>query len=124
MLQEAARLGVGAALELQVDGATIAATSHEREATGTAMGMQEVDMEAGDALLFTDAITHGSARRVNEGERRILVNRYGPSWGNFRFGYQPSPELLARLTPRRRSSVWPQQRLERTPNRLAGNRAG
>ena len=87
-------------------------------------GSTEVHLRAGDALLFVDCCTHGSAPRRNPGERRIVVNRYGPSWGNFRFGYQPSPELLARLTPRRRSIVWPQQRLERTPNRLAEDRAG
>ena len=81
-------------------------------------GSLEVHLRAGDALLFVDCCTHGSARRANVGERRILVNRYGPSWGNFRHGYQPSPELLNRLTPRRRSIVWPQKPLERSPNRL------
>ena len=87
-------------------------------------GSVEVHLRAGDALLFVDCCTHGSAPRTNPGERRIVVNRYGPSWGNFRFGYQPSPELLARLAPQRRSIVWPQQRLERTPNRLAESTAG
>ncbi len=80
-------------------------------------GGLEVHLRAGDALLFVDCCTHGSAQRSNEGERRILVNRYGPSWGTFRHGYQPSPELLARLTPRRRSIVGPHKLLERTPNR-------
>ena len=89
----------------------------ERPSAEHIEGSREVHLRAGDALLFVDCCTHGSARRVNEGERRILVNRYGPSWGNFRHGYQPSPELLARLTPRRRSIVWPQTPLERTPNR-------
>lgn len=32
-------------------------------------GAVEVFMQAGDALLFSDAIAHGSARRVNEGYR-------------------------------------------------------
>ncbi|MCC6579828.1 MAG: phytanoyl-CoA dioxygenase family protein [Phycisphaeraceae bacterium] len=78
-------------------------------------GAVEMHMRAGDALLFVDAIMHGSARRANPGQRRILVYRYGPSWGNFRHGYQPSPELLARLTPQRRQIVWPQQNLRPTP---------
>ena len=43
----------------------------------------EVNMKAGDALLFVDAMCHGSAKRTNPGERRIIVYRYGPSWGNF-----------------------------------------
>ena len=76
-------------------------------------GAMEVHMQAGDVLLFVDAIMHGSARRVNEGQRRIAVYRYGPSWGNFRHGYQPSAELLARLTPQRRQIVQPQKQVTR-----------
>ncbi|MBM3276851.1 MAG: phytanoyl-CoA dioxygenase family protein [Candidatus Handelsmanbacteria bacterium] len=82
-----------------------------------AAGAIEVQLKAGDALIFVDGISHGSARRQNAGERRVVVYRYGPSWGNFRFGYQPSPELLARLTPERRKIVQPLQLLKRIPNR-------
>ena len=78
-------------------------------------GAIEVQMKAGDALLFTDTLTHGSAMRANEGIRRIAVYRYGPSWGNFRHGYQPSAKLLARLTPERRKIVQPQELLQREP---------
>ncbi|ELZ19941.1 hypothetical protein C475_21624 [Halosimplex carlsbadense 2-9-1] len=60
---------------------------------------REVHLEAGDALLFVDSITHGSATRTNDGERRMCVFRYGPSWGVSRLGYEPSDELLDRLTP-------------------------
>jgi ectoine hydroxylase-related dioxygenase (phytanoyl-CoA dioxygenase family) len=70
-------------------------------------GAIECHLRAGDALLFVDAIAHGSARRTNPGERRIAVYRYGPSWGYFRLPYRPSPELLARLTPQRRKLVQP-----------------
>jgi hypothetical protein len=80
-------------------------------------GAIEANIKAGDALLFVDAISHGSARRTNPGNRRIIVYRYGPSWGNFRFGYQPSPELLARLTPQQRRIVQPQVPLVREPQR-------
>jgi hypothetical protein len=76
-----------------------------------AEGAIEVHLKAGDALLFVDAIMHGSAARVNEGQRRICVHRYGPSWGTFRHGYRPSEELLARLTPQRRKIVQPQEPL-------------
>ena len=62
-----------------------------------------------DALLFVDGLAQRSARRVNKGIRRVVVYRYGPSCSNFRHGYRPSPELLARLTPERRRMVWPQQ---------------
>jgi len=53
-------------------------------------------------FLFVDGISHGSTKRINPGNRRIVTDRYGPPWGNFRHGYQPSPELLNRLTPERR----------------------
>jgi len=80
-------------------------------------GAIEVEMKAGDALLFVDAMCHGSAKRANPGTRRIVVYRYGPSWGNFRYGYEPSPELLARLNPEARQIVRPLQLLSREPNR-------
>ena len=70
-------------------------------------GAVEVHMEPGDALLFVDAIMHGSARRTNPGQRRMAVYRYGPSWGFFRHPYRPSEALLERLTPLRRSIVMP-----------------
>jgi hypothetical protein len=81
-------------------------------------GAIEVRLNAGDAILFVDAISHGSAARVNPGERRIAVYRYGPSWGNFRHPYAASPEFLERLTPERRKIVQPQAATPRKPNRL------
>ncbi len=80
-------------------------------------GAIEIHMDAGDAILFVDAISHGSAKRTNEGNRRIAVYRYGPSWGNFRGGYTVSPELLERLTPDRRQIVRPLTPLPRTPQK-------
>ncbi len=72
-------------------------------------GATEVYLKKGDAALFVDTLAHGSGKRVNEGTRRVVVYRYGPSWGNFRHGYEASPELLARLTPERRRVVQPQR---------------
>lgn len=72
-------------------------------------GAIEVHLKAGDALMFVDAIMHGSARRTNPGQRRMTVYRYGPSWGYFRHNMVPSQELLARLTPERRRIVMPHQ---------------
>jgi len=89
----------------------------EESSVDAVTGAIEVPLQAGDVLLFVDALSHGSARRSNAGLRRIIVYRYGPSWGNFRHGYQPSPELLARLTPERRQIVQPQQRLPRVPQK-------
>jgi len=82
-------------------------------------GAMEVHLQAGDALVFVDAISHGSARRTNPGQRRIVVYRYGPSWGFFRHGYRPSPELLTRLTPPRRAMVWPHVHTLRPPGAQA-----
>ena len=68
-------------------------------------GAVEVHMSAGDALVFVDACCHGSARRVNPGERRISVYRYGSAWNRTRWGYEPSEALLARLNPFARQLV-------------------
>lgn len=81
-----------------------------RDKMGLAMdgmdGAVEVHMEAGDAAVFVDSLAHGSVRRTNpDGERRIIVYRYSPSMRRSRFGYRPSPELLARLTPERAAIV-------------------
>jgi len=81
--------------------------------TGTSVdritGAVEVYLNAGDAILFVDAIMHGSASRVNEGQRRIAVYRYGPSWGFFRHPYRPSAALLDRLTPEQRNIAMPHE---------------
>jgi len=82
-------------------------TTEEGTSVDDITGAIEVHLAAGDALLFVDAIMHGSARRSNPGQRRLAVYRYGPSWGFFRHSYRPSAELLARLTPLRRRIVMP-----------------
>jgi hypothetical protein len=78
-------------------------------------GAIEVHLAPGDAILFVDATCHGSARRVKAGERRTCVYRYGPSWGNFRWGYEPSAALVARLNPLAARMVRPQQGLRPPP---------
>ncbi len=70
-------------------------------------GAVEVYLEAGDALLFVDAIIHDSAARRNRGQRRIAMYRYGPSWGFFRHNYRPGKGLLDRLSQDRRQIVMP-----------------
>jgi len=70
-------------------------------------GAVEVHLQAGDAILFVDAIMHGSAERTNPGQRRTAVYRYGPSWGFFRQAYRPSAELLERATPAQRQIIMP-----------------
>ena len=57
-----------------------------------------------DGILWR-AQAHGSAKRINDGVRRVVVYRYQPSWANFRIPYEASPELLGRLTPERAAIV-------------------
>jgi ectoine hydroxylase-related dioxygenase (phytanoyl-CoA dioxygenase family) len=77
---------------------------------------QEVHLKKGDALMFTDAITHGSSPRTNAGQRRVMIYRYSPSSIMPRFNYPPSRKLLERLTPQRRALI------EGKPMRLAPGR--
>jgi len=79
--------------------------SQDRPA-GEALGAQEVHLKAGQALFFTDAICHGSAARVNPGQRRILIYRYSPEHIRSRFNYIPSDELLGRLTEEQRQIIY------------------
>jgi ectoine hydroxylase-related dioxygenase (phytanoyl-CoA dioxygenase family) len=70
-------------------------------------GAIEVHLGRGDALLFCDGLAHGASSRTNPGERRVVIYRYGVSWGNTRHGYEYSEELLSRLTPERRKILQP-----------------
>ena len=64
-------------------------------------------LKAGDALLFVDALAHGSGPKKTTETRRIMVFRYGPRWNTNPYGYEPSSELLSRLTPERRKIIQP-----------------
>ncbi len=68
---------------------------------------EPVWLNKGDAVLFVDGLMHGGGARTNPGERRVVIYRYGPSWGATRFGYTYSPDLLRRLTPERRRILQP-----------------
>jgi hypothetical protein len=76
-------------------------------AAGEQVGMVEQYLKAGDALMFTDSITHGSAARTNPGHRRIVLYRYSPALLRSRFEYVPSEELLANLTEEQRNIIQP-----------------
>ena len=85
---------------LKVDGKGLVYDGVSGKPAGTAFGTQEIYLKAGDVVMFTDKITHGSAERTNEGCRRSIVYRYSPRYVRERFDYPHSDELLARLTPR------------------------
>ena len=76
-------------------------------AAGNQFGMKELYLEAGDVLMLTDAITHGSAARTNDGYRRITLYRYSPRYLRSRFHYVPSPELLESLSDEQRAIIQP-----------------
>ncbi len=83
------------------------AKTKDMQALTRPAGCIEVTLKAGDALMFVDALMHGATERTNPGERRVVIYRYGPTWGSTRHGYQYSDELLARLTPERRKILQP-----------------
>ena len=71
-------------------------------------GAIPVHLDAGDAVLFVDGLMHGGSSRTNtQGERRVVIYRYGVSWGATRYGYEYSKPLLDRLTPERRKILQP-----------------
>lgn len=84
---------------------------------GAALGAVELHLRRGQAAVFTDAICHGSAERLNAGERRVLIYRYSPHAFATRYRYVPSEALMARLTPARRAIIDP------VPLRLAPGQA-
>ena len=73
-----------------------------------AVGMVQVHLKAGDALMFTDALTHASLPRTNQGDRRVMIYRYSPHLLAKRYNYIPSEELMARLTDQQRKMVMSQ----------------
>jgi hypothetical protein len=76
-------------------------------------GAVEVHAKAGDALMFVDALMHGgSSRTTVNGERRVIILRYGPSWVRSRFGYTWSPALLSRITPQQRAILQPRSPIQ------------
>jgi hypothetical protein len=79
----------------------------ERSKMDRMEGAVEVHLNQGDALMFVDAMAHGACTRTNPGERRVVIYRYGPTWGSTRYGYTYSPALLNRLTPERRKILQP-----------------
>ncbi len=101
---------------LLVDGKGIVSAGSGSGSAGTAVGMKEMYLKAGDVLFFTDAITHGSTERTREGYRRTVVYRYSARHLRTRFNYVMSDGLRARLSPERLEILEPVHRRE-PPNR-------
>jgi hypothetical protein len=64
--------------------------------------VHQVPAPAGSAILFTEALTHGTLPWRGSQPRRSILFKYSPgflAWGS---GYPPSEELLEELTPEAR----------------------
>jgi hypothetical protein len=74
-----------------------------RVATGMAV---EIAMQAGDAVVFTEALTHGTAAWQGLRQRRTLLYKYSP--GNSAWSYEVwPPDLVELCTPRQRLLLQP-----------------
>ena len=63
-------------------------------------------LSAAAQVLFNDHLLHGSSARTTPGERKMVVFRYLPQpQSSNRFGYEPSAELMGRLTDVRREML-------------------
>ncbi|MEK7412103.1 MAG: phytanoyl-CoA dioxygenase family protein [Planctomycetota bacterium] len=85
------------------------------------VGAIEVHLKAGDAIIFTDHIMHGSAARRNPDQRRISVYRYGVSWSRPRHPYRASQALMDRLNERACGIVDPQPQVLAPPVTTCAN---
>jgi hypothetical protein len=66
----------------------------------------EIPMRAGDVVVFTEALTHGTLPWQGAEQRRTLVFKYSP--GNSAYSHVQWPdELLAACTPRQRLLLQP-----------------
>ena len=78
-------------------------------------GAIEIPLVAGDALVFNDALVHGSNIRTLPGPRRMLVIRYGPNPAE---AAQLPPDCLARLGPNALTFVSSEPKVETPPAKL------
>lgn len=68
--------------------------------------LTQVDLRAGDAVIFTEALTHGSHDWQGPGIRRALLYKYAPGQSAW-LTHHWSPEELEPLTARQRALVGP-----------------
>lgn len=68
--------------------------------------VREVGMNAGDVLIFTEALTHGSPKWIGDHVRRILLFKYSPgciAWSNEHW----PDEFLSTLTEKQKRLLRP-----------------
>ena len=70
--------------------------------------VRPITCRAGDAVIFTEAVTHGTLPWRSERERRSLLYRYSPANLAYVQGYMPWPEqMLEGMTPEQRAILEP-----------------
>ena len=72
--------------------------------------------KAGDVVIFTEAVTHGTIPWSADHDRRSVLFRMSPGNLAYATGYNPWPEsMLEGLTPQQRAVLEPpyHQRLQR-----------
>jgi hypothetical protein len=68
----------------------------------------EVSLAAGDVVVFTEALTHGTLTWKAAHQRRTLLYKYSPGSSSWSNDHQPPPGLdLTTLTPRQRRLFQP-----------------
>ncbi|MBM7788359.1 phytanoyl-CoA dioxygenase family protein [Tenggerimyces flavus] len=78
----------------------------DQAATAVREHLAHAELRAGDAVIFTEALTHGSLDWAGPSVRRALFYKYAPghaSWLDYRWAERD----LERLTPRQRQVVAP-----------------
>ena len=78
--------------------------------------VKQVTCKAGDVVIFTEAVTHGTIPWIADHDRRSVLFRMSPGNLAYATGYNPWPEsMLEGLTPQQRAVLEPpyHQRLQR-----------
>jgi hypothetical protein len=69
--------------------------------------VREVALAAGDVVIFTEALTHGTMPWAGPGQRRTLLYKYSPGSSTWAEDQRWPAELLRELTPRQRLLMQP-----------------
>lgn len=77
--------------------------------------VHEVVLGAGDALIFPEALTHGTLPWAGREQRRVLAYKYSPGNSSWASELTVADSLLAVLSPRQRQLVEPPYVARRRP---------
>jgi hypothetical protein len=78
-----------------------------RPASGAERFVDVVPLAAGDMVLFTEALTHGTTPWQGPGQRRTLLYKYSPGSSTWAEDQHWPPHLLSQLTDRQKLLMQP-----------------